>query len=293
MKRGSDKDVDIAGALAAGLSSVARLMIQCDLGIGAMVQAAKLSFLHAAIAEVLPPGARRNVSRLAVVTGMTRKEVASLLEYSKSLVVSPKSEQRAMKVLRGWRTDPRFLAATGKPIELKLNGDPPTFNSLVRAYGGDVTTRAVLKELERVNAVIRDRTGKLRLRPRSKRRNPRSTQQLLELSVLLQDFTGTVCQTANERQPPIYFGFREARVANATQAAIFHRTFSGRAASLLEGVEQWRNRHLPRSGRQPAVMGSTVGIGVYLVERGSPFAQSQRAKQKGLKGGAADRRTVA
>src|SRR6185436_17742856 len=131
MKHPTDHDFDPATALAAGLSSVARIMIRCDLGIGAMVQAAKLSFLRAAIAEVLPPGARKNMSRLAVVTGMTRKEVASLLEQSKHLAAPPRLEQRAMKVLRGWKTDPRFLTPTGKPIDLRVQGDSPTFASLV------------------------------------------------------------------------------------------------------------------------------------------------------------------
>lgn len=277
MKRPTDRDFDPTTALAAGLSSVARIMIRCDLGIGALVKAAKLSFLRAAIEEVVPAGARKNISRLAVVTGMTRKEVASLLEHSKKLVATPKLEQRAMKVLRGWRTDPRFVARNGKPIDLKLHGDSPTFNSLVRAYGGDVTTRAVLKELERVNAVTRDRTGRLRLRSRFPRRNPRSAQQLLEFSTMLQDFTETLSQTVRER-PPLYFGFRDARVVDTTQAALFHRTFSRRAASLLEGVEQWRDRHLSTPGRKQ-VGGTSVGIGVYLVQRDPALDEGQRPKR--------------
>lgn len=283
MKRVTEHNAELTSVLAAGLSSVARLMIQCDLGIGAILQAAKLSFLRAAIAEVVPAGKRNNISRLAVVTGMTRKEVASLLARPKSLVAPPRSEQRAVKVLRGWRTDPRFLAPTGKPVDLRLTGEPPTFTSLVRAYGGDVTTRAVLKELERVNAVTRDRTGMVKLRRRPSRKNPRSAQQLLEFSALLQDFSGTVCQIVSDRQPPLYFGFREARVANAAQAALFHRIFAGRAASLLESVGQWRNRHVPRSAKRPRTSDTCVGIGVYLVERGRPLEQTQRAKRSLLK----------
>jgi uncharacterized protein DUF6502 len=282
MKRPADREVDPATALAVGLSSIARIMIRCELGIGAMVQAAKLSFLRAAIAEVVPPGARKNVSRLAVVTGMTRKEVASLLEHSKSWVAAPRLEQRALKVLRGWRTDPRFLTPSGKPIDLKLQGDAPTFASLVRAYGGDVTTRAVLKELERTKAVTRDRTGKIRLRSRFPRRNARSTQQLLEFCTMLRDFTDTLSQAATERQPPLYFGFREAHVTSATEAAQFHRTFSRRSGSLLESVEQWRDRHLSRPGRQ-SDGGTSVGIGVYLVQREYPIDERQRGKRTASK----------
>jgi hypothetical protein len=258
------------------------MMIRCELGIGAMLQAAKLSFLRAAIAEVVLPGERANVSRLAVVTGMTRKEVASLLEYSTEPLSPQKKplEQRAMRVLRGWTTDPLFLTRTGRPIDLKLQGDPPTFASLVRSYGGDVTTRAVLRELERANAVVRDRSGKLHVRPRSVRGNPRSEERLLEFSQVLRDFAGTVSQTSIATDPPLYFGFRESRVANATQAALFQRTFSKRAASLLESVEQWRNRHVapPRRRVSAKDMGASVGIGIYLFER-EPSSVQRRSKR--------------
>jgi hypothetical protein len=91
-----------------------------------------------------------------------------------------------------------------------------------------------------------------------------------------------VGQTSKVGRPPLYFGFRESQVVNATQAALFQRTFSKRAASLLESVEQWRDRHVAPARPQLAAeeMGTSVGMGVYLVQRDGGSRQRRRSKRR-------------
>jgi len=268
-----DERAEAVAAVTAVLSPIARIMIRGEFGAGALVRAAKLSYLHAAIEEVVPSGARTNISRLSVITGMTRKEVSALLKYSRNenevAHTGRPMEQRALRVLQGWARDPRFQTRSGRAAELDINGDQRTFRSLVRAYGGDVTPGSVLRELERLNAVTRSRSGRIRPRIRSKRAS-RSSQQITEFAGLIRDFASTIIQVVEPKDPPVFFGFRESILASKGQAALFQRTFARRAALLLESAEKWQERQTKSLTRMPnraKESASQIGIGVYLVDR--------------------------
>jgi len=178
-------------------------------------------------------------------------------------------EHRALRVLRGWTTDPLYRTAAGRPVELSIDGEGRTFVSLVRAYGGDVTTISVLRELERLKVVTRSRLGRLRANAGKVRIRLRSVSRFKEFSRLLADFSGTAAQLISDRNPPLYFGYKELEVASGSQAESFKRSFGRRASLLLDGVEHWQSRQVrkrpfPRVGG--AGSGQRVGLGVYLVQ---------------------------
>src|SRR5260221_9716993 len=80
-------------------------------------------------------------SRVAVVTGMTRSEVALLLSDEGELRRSIDTEaSRVANLLQAWHTDPDFFGPYGVPRDLFLTRDPlglQTFNELVRRYCSD------------------------------------------------------------------------------------------------------------------------------------------------------------
>ncbi len=146
---------------------ITRLLVQGGIGADELIHAAKRAYLRAAIETLCRSGERVVVTRLAVVTGMTRKEVSTLLTESRqeNPIVRPRSGQhRALRVITGWMTDPRFHQPTGRPADLPYQGRNQAFGQLVRLYAGDVTPRSVLRELERMNAVAVERPGLLRVR---------------------------------------------------------------------------------------------------------------------------------
>jgi hypothetical protein len=251
------------------LLPIGRLMLKGGLGIGDLVRAAKRAYVRAAIAYVTPVGLRVNVSRLSVITGLTRKEVTAIVNEIKGAPTARLGEikeQRALRVLRGWKLDPRFCDNKGDPARLPLRGDRRSFSALVREYGGDVTPNSVLKELERLNAVTLSRSRGLRLR--SSRIRGKSTEHMLDLARLFPDFANTVSPQDARPGRPLFFGFRDSVVDSLDQAARFQRTFSNRAAVMLQGVEQWvagqaepgRSKSTAREDK------CRVGVGVYIVQ---------------------------
>lgn len=257
-------------------------MIKCGFGVGELVQAVKLAYVDAAIREVLPDSGKINVSRIAVATGLTRKEIAVLLAQGNRTGPKIRSrslkEQRAFRVLRGWILDPFFQNKGGVPAELEPGSGRQSFAVLVRRYGGDVTPATVLRELERMNAIVRRKGGRLRLRSDAVVSRNEAANQMPELARLLRDFASTAQQAVIPRRTPLYFGFRDSFVNSEEQAAIFQRVFSQRAASLLESTQQWMRqaRNVQKKTRSRVTASDRggaarpgqfrIGLGVYLVQ---------------------------
>ena len=280
----ADSTADSIDTLADALSPIAAAMIHGELSASVLVRAAKLAYVRAAIAETNPDGSRINVSRLSVVTGLTRKEISSLLNDAlkrPGVGGGRPMEHRALRVLHGWLTDPLFKNALGRPLDLPIDGDGRNFASLVRAYGGDVTTIAVLRELERLNAITHMSGGKLRPKPRATQLGLKSAVRFKDFSQLLAGFSNTVSQLLVKRDPPLYFGFKELRAVTEHQAASFKASFGRRAALLLEGVEHWEKRQPATKGRRISrVTPQTqhVGLGVYVVQ--SPCSTRQKRVER-------------
>jgi hypothetical protein len=267
------------------LLPIGRLMLKGGLGIGDLIRAAKEAYVRAAVAYVAPVEQRVNASRLSVITGLTRKEVTAIVNEIKgapTAQLSEVKEQRALRVLRGWKLDPRFCDNKGEPARLPLRGDRRSFSALVKEYGGDVTPNSVLKELERMNAITFSRSRGLRLR--STRTRAKSTEHMADLARLFPDFANTVSPQHAVIGRALFFGFRDSFVDSLDQAARFQRTFSNRAAVMLQGVDQW----VESARIKPAIRGKKcrVGIGVYLVQ-GDSSPPRTLVKARCQSGGAA------
>jgi hypothetical protein len=98
-----------------------------------------------------------NKSRIAILTGMTRKEVKNVIDRALAEEKGRKTKSRPERVLTGWHHDPEFQGPYGLPLELPYESkgeDEPSFIELVRRYSGDMSPRAMLEELQRGGSVV-------------------------------------------------------------------------------------------------------------------------------------------
>lgn len=93
------------------------------------------------------------VSRIAIVTGINRKEVKRIRELPAEVDTGVSKHNRAVRVVTGWLQDPEFLDASKRPRVLGYGDATDSFNQLVKRHGGDVPARAMLDELLRVGTV--------------------------------------------------------------------------------------------------------------------------------------------
>ncbi len=260
-----ERAVQVGDSLAALLLPIVSLAVRSRLGSHLFVQAVKHAYVRAAIDETFPGDLKVNYSRLAVITGLTRKEVSLLVRKIKGNGRAPASdsrEQRALGVVRGWRMDPRFHDDRGRPAALALTSGRHNFGTLVKAYARDVTPMSVLTELQRLNVVSRTKAKSVRLLTAQLYTGTKVDRNMVELARLLGDFVKTVNESHKSGGLPVFFSFRDAALTLPQQAARFNRVFSNRAAALLDSFDEWISSQ-PKARKREAK--ARVGVGIYLV----------------------------
>ena len=144
-------------ALRMMLKPLVRLLISQGVSHGDFSEAAKDVYVEVAIRH-FDESSKVNQSKLAILTGLTRKEVKNVLDRALTSEAHGKNFSRPSRVLAGWHSDPRFLGPYGVPLELpyesSVEGGTPSFVDLVKTYSGDMAPRPMLKELIRVGAVV-------------------------------------------------------------------------------------------------------------------------------------------
>jgi hypothetical protein len=147
------------------LDPLAKWLLEAGMGVGDLMALVKIAYVRAAREQGRKSGSeqqRPNASRIAVVTGLTRLEVASILAAGDAERSHDRGRQRAERVLSGWWNDPAFQDSEGNPAMLPLRGGRRSFAALVARYSGERPRVAtILDELLRVKAVRRHTDGRL------------------------------------------------------------------------------------------------------------------------------------
>lgn len=152
----------ILGAFLIALRPIAKILLRFGIGFREFAELAKTAFVDVATSEYGLRGRPTNISRVAVMTGLTRKEVRRIREKigqgDESVVVksTPLSE-----ILHRWHGEEEFLDASGRPSRLPFSGDFGSFSRLVKRFGGDIPPGAMRTELVRVGAVRESDDGSL------------------------------------------------------------------------------------------------------------------------------------
>lgn len=160
----------ILGAFLVVLRPMARILLRFGIGYREFSEIAKTAFVDVASSDYGLRGRPTNISRVAVMTGLTRKEVKRLRDKLASgddklaVRTTPMCE-----VLHRWHSDDDYIDHGGRPAALPFAGVSPSFSDLVRRYGGDIPPGAMRTELKRVGAVHEDDEGKLTVIRRSVR----------------------------------------------------------------------------------------------------------------------------
>ena len=158
----------ILGAFLVVLRPMARILLRFGIGFREFSEIAKTAFVDVARSDYGLRGRPTNISRVAVMTGLTRKEVKRLRDKIESgeetliIKATPLSE-----VLHRWHSEDEFLNADSRPKPLPFSGDYSSFSSLVKRFGGDIPPGALRTELKRVKAIQERDDGVLELIKRS------------------------------------------------------------------------------------------------------------------------------
>jgi hypothetical protein len=154
-------------AMYACMLPLARLLLRSGITYQQFELVAKRAFVVEAARDPDSRGRPTNTSRIAVKTGLSRKDVKRLRELLAAEPMPSKgfaADQSGppARVLHAWHVDRRFVGRDGKPRDLEFQDEESGFFALVRAVAGDVPPGAVRAELKRAGAISDLEDGKVR-----------------------------------------------------------------------------------------------------------------------------------
>jgi len=273
----------LLSALLKSLRPIARFLMKAGIGYREFSEISKCAFVDVATNDYGLRGRPTNISRVAVMTGLTRKEVKRLRDkitagnQADTTKVIPPAE-----ILDKWHSDPDYVDPNGRPIALSFDGDSPSFTSLVKKYGGDIPPGAMRTELKRVGAVEDGDTGQLKVLKRHFRPFERDDQLHRALSQAIYALGLSVDHNLGESVDESWV----ERLAfstriRATDATRVRRIAQDRAAEFVESVDDLFSAYETIYSEDDARAEPTVvGVGVYYFEDPDPETPFTAVKDK-------------
>lgn len=245
-------------ALLAAIRPLASMLLHFGVGYREFAEICKTAFVQAATEEFGLRGRPTNVSRVAAMTGLTRKEVRRLRDEVAGQDLPPvTAPNRPAEVLHAWHTDPRF-SDDGEPRPLYWDAPEPSFVSLIRSCAGDLPAGAIRAELRRVGAIAETEDGQL-LATRRHIIPPTADQKLIEgITWGLRPLAGTIAHNVAGNGAPRFQRFVESRHIPVARRKALEAELRTRLEAFSEEVDD----HLAAEQRDadPAVM---LGVGLY------------------------------
>jgi len=135
-----------------------RILIRNGIPFREFSEVVKGIYARVAADEASTPERPASMARVAIVTGLTRRELTRIFGEPDGLRKALESNARALaRLLQGWHSDPEFTGPYGFPRDLAFGEEGPsalTFNDLVKRYASELPPAVMLDELLRVKAAV-------------------------------------------------------------------------------------------------------------------------------------------
>jgi hypothetical protein len=248
------------------LRPVVRMLLRLGISWKEFAEIAKVVFVEIAREDYGVHGRPTNASRVALMTGLSRRDVGEIrkrLESEAPLPIEAKS--RISRVLTGWYKDPEFSDG-GRPRVL----DEAGFRRLTHRYAGDIPDRAITKEM--LDLGLMEAVGEQGYRAvrRDYLRSAADADIVRHMGQALHDHGVSLAHNLDPARSPGWFeGFASNNHMPRGAAEKLNALLQHEGQAFLERVDAWLSENeidLPATegnGKEPA---SRVGVGVYLFE---------------------------
>ena len=248
------------------LPPLVRWLLRSGVTWSEFAELGKEAFVEVARSDYGLQGRPTNSSRVAMLTGLSRREVMRVRDVlSGQRPPTEPPESRFSRVLSGWHLDPEFVDAQGQPRVLPDKGDAGSVEALLKRYAGDLPHRAFVKELERRNLAERVGRDALRVVARDYIRAAEDPDIVRQLGVALHDHATTLAHNVDTERSD---GPRFEKMATTTRLApryvrAFADLVSQKGQEFLEEIDSWLARHEVKEPNEPGIR---MGIGMYLIK---------------------------
>ncbi len=244
---------------------IARVLLRNGVSWKELANTAKAAYVKSATQHFGIDGRPTNISRVALMTGLTRKEVSRLRKLPEDDHTALTHMNRASRVLSGWHQDEAFSDEQGNPLPLSPEGDS-SFATLCSQYAPDVPATALLKELINAGTIKETSDSLLIAKARYYMPEQMDPVQLLRFGSVMEDMGNTIAHNLHRDDSQLArFERRASNTAIPIEAVPDFRDFVEKEAqAFLEHIDDWLSAH-----EQPEADHTTLvrlGLGAYWIE---------------------------
>ncbi len=234
--------------------------------------------VRSAAARIAQESGRKSNSRVAILTGLARAEIARILEATEPSYSSRGQQHPARKVLAAWHDDRRFLAASGDPAVLRIFGKRRTFEKLVAVHSGGIPVRAMLDQLVQISAVEILPEQRVKVKSRIPIFKGMTIGAIANIGERTADLLGTLKNNLRTTSMPLFEGTAFLGEVDIGAVPLVRRQIAEQGSAFIDGATSLLSRSQSKR-RASSIMQTTqcrVGVTVYYFEDEIATARPRR-----------------
>ena len=238
------------------------LMFDAGVTVHEFSQIVRERAVRTAARRVSKETGRDSKSRVAIITGLPRSEVARILKSDDVALSKRLGQHPARKVLSAWFDDPRFLEANGEPAVLPIFGKRRSFEQLVAIHSRGIPVRAMLDELTQIEAVERLEDQRVKAKSRVPILTGRTGNAIAVIGERTRDLLDTLTNNLRRTSKPLFEGTALAEGTDPEMVSLLRREIAEQGANFINSANSLFSRSSVKANRLIAKKSTKYRLGV-------------------------------
>lgn len=251
------------------LLPVVRFVLRHGVTVNEFAELTKEAYVQVARQDYGIEGRPTNNARVAMLTGLSRREVAKVRDrlIEGDLESEHSQGNRISQVLTAWHLDTEFTDAASEPKVLPATGPTGSFSSLLKRYAGDLPHGAMRKEMQQRALIKEQSDGSFRVLKRDYVFSDLDPEIVTRMGVALHDHASTLEHNLNEQRQsaPRFEAIADNAQIKRSTYDDFCRLVEERGLSFLEEMDGWLSENEIETSTDSNADTVRLGVGVYLI----------------------------
>lgn len=251
------------------LVALARILIKQKVSFPVFMDLAKRAFVKVATEEHGLRGRPASKSRIALLTGLNRRDVARVQAFAANLEFG-ELYNPIYKIVSMWIRDGAYLDKEGEPLPISISGEAPSLDHLRQRCCADVSMSAVVRELMLSGVASYADAEKTRLQLSQTGYIPK-TDELAKLEIMGTDVSALIDTIDGNIEFPD---------ATLFQRKVCVEGLSDEAVAMLNALacrdgQKWLEQLDEQLEQQSSTQADNIaGLGIYVFSRRRPSSAS-------------------
>jgi hypothetical protein len=250
------------GVLKNVIDPLVDLMFDASVTVHEFCQLVRETAVRTAHGRASIEGGRKSKSRVSIMTGLPRSEVARILKSDDSPPGRRLGQHPARKVLAAWFDNPRFLAIDGDPAVLPIFGKRRSFEQLVATHSRGTPVRAMLDELTQMDAVEILDDQRVKAKSRVPVLTGLTSNAIAVIGERTRDLLDTLRSNLRSDSTPLFEGTAVLDEADLDMVALLRREIAEQGVSFITSANSLLRRSSARQIRPNTKPSAKCRVGV-------------------------------